>query len=219
MLENSKEFGMIQAALFKIGLSFNEKTVCLTKNEDIDRGFGNQKIEVVDQAKILGRTIKVIEGTIIGSNKCYYSQCDNVKTIPVWILLGIRRLIFNGAINAKLRYVSFYWSFSDIKMRSKIFTKAFKFFRIAQDKKSYVFILRLIENQFRFYIDLLNLEKIIKDYTEIFNGTKYDENGRYGNQILYKLQTGVKVLDHLLHNDFDIYRKDDSAPLWKAWAF
>ena len=166
--------------LKKYDLIINEdKSVLISDDVGLISVFKNI-IPIKDKDKYLGRELKLDSGKIIGDDSFFNNNKFSFN--PKWINFAIKRLIFNGALDARFRYKFFMWPTIYVDIRKKIFQKAWRFFRSSFSNYSYVQLCIISNNLLRYLIDPI-----------IF----FDINNRLADNIIDKTQANLELINSI----------------------
>ena len=116
-----------------------------------------QKIKVESSTTILGREIILADNEVVGYDDKYISIVNNnIKAVPKWLPLMIKKIIFDGAYTAKIRYIALMLaSKNNDKIMSSFLKKAWNYYKIGTDKFSYEELLFRSWNIFRLSMDTI----------------------------------------------------------------
>ena len=207
--KTNKVFNDLLKELEKGDLIINvNKSVIVSEDDLIRKNFEN-KLIIRDNEKYLGREIKLEKnGNIIGDDSCF-KKFSFVNNKLYWINFAIKRLIYNGALEARIRFKFYMWPTKDKEVRKKIFQNSWKFYK-QENKYSYVQVIMVSTNLFRFFIDPLNL----LEYKKIVNE---DNINRININFKAELRTGINQVDKIvdkLEIDWMLDYEVDEDNLW-----
>ena len=190
---------------FKIrGLIINEKkSSFICNNEVIKRDLIKMGFNWVQFEKYLGKFIKLDKnGNIIPDNRFLLIN-NNVFALPKFTIFGIKRLIINGAIVARLRYALMMCSLKSRLEKYKTWKFLWTIFRSDFKKLSYIQLSFISMNIFRLCIDLNDLDEI-KSKIKILRLTK-DKKKCINYDLRNLVITGITDIDNIILNtNFDI---------------
>ena len=143
-----------------------------------------------DSQKYLGRELKIgLDNNVINDDRFYFDG-KYIKGTPAWINFAIKRLIYNGALDARLRFKFYMWPTSDKEIRKALWEKAMKFYRSYDSNYSYVQMTFVSTNIFRYMLDPF----LIKDCYIDLLVNNIDIN-IVNNKIKENLRTGKHQID------------------------
>ena len=181
----------IIAALKAFDLIINEKkTMYDTPDDDLDRLLNN-RFKKFDTTKYLGRNITINgDGKIIQDDRYFNLKGNRSDAMIYWATFFVKRIIYNAAIDAKLRYKLIMWSTDSIVLRKQLWIKHWSFLRKCMQCYSYLQVAFSIFNIFRYFIDISIINKIKKEITDNTKDfSKFD-------QILFnRLITNIPQID------------------------
>lgn len=153
-------------ALDSFDLVINQKkTVVISNNAEVIKEF-EKDFPIVNADKYLGRAIGVNgDGRIMADDRFYGLKMFRSYACPYWATFGIKRLVFNGAIDASMRYRFFMWSATTKVVRTAIWRNSWSFFKRSFGKFSYFQLSFCAFNYFRYCIDVVD----IKNWMEQLN--------------------------------------------------
>ena len=168
---NEEFINDIISRLENVGLIVNrKKTVLISSNKDVIKVLGKH-FKVIDKDKYLGRQICLSgDGKIINDDRFFNIKGFRVFAIPSFCTFFIKRLIFNSALEAKLRYRLMMWSCNSSYIRNAIWKNNWYFFRSQMGEYSYLQLSFSIFNIFRYCIDTVDIiswKKRIKEGEDI----------------------------------------------------
>jgi len=172
------------------GLIINKKKSVVVSNskEYIDK-FKNE-FEITTEDKFLGRELAIdSNGWIVGDDRFFSCKGITIASFPNFNIEGIKNMIMNGAILAKLRYRFMCWATSSKLIKKKIFTSNYVVFKGKNKEFSYVQLLLALPNIFAFFIDAFEVKKLMEDIKRGINEVSMD--------ILFKnkLMTDIDIYD------------------------
>ena len=157
--QRSKEYvDNLICALKDFDLIINKKkTVIITNNAEVKKIFGDD-FPIVSGDKYLGRAVGINgDGRITADNRFYGTKLFRSNACPYWATFGIKRLVFNGAIDASMRYKFFMWSADSQTIRTSIWRNSWCFFSKSFGKFSYFQLSFCAFNYFRYCIDVVDI--------------------------------------------------------------
>lgn len=142
--------------LAKFGLIINEKkTVFMSADAEIIDTFAN-RFKRVNEEKYLGRLISLNgDGKIVPDDRFYNLKAFRSNACCYWATFFTKRLVFNAALDAKLRYRLFMWASDNIIIRSSIWVNNWKFFTKFMGSYSYLQLIFALPNIFRYFLDVM----------------------------------------------------------------
>lgn len=196
--EYERDFVNIKNEFNKRGLIFNiKKCSFITNDEEVKKNLVNMELRKVEVEKYLGKSLRIdTNRNIIGDNR-FLMFNENTIALPSFCNLAIKKLIIEGAILARLRYVLMMKSLEHSWERAalwrflrKIYLKDFK-------KLSYAQLVMITGNILRYCVDMRDL-MIIKEH--IIKTKPFDVFQETNVQILKKITTGIETVDKALSN-------------------
>ena len=170
-----------------------KKTMLVTNDKDLIKFFINT-FPIVQEDKYLGREIGIDdEGFLIADDRFYDKNFWRIKAIPNFNLLGIKRILFLTALDAKYRYRFMVWSCGSQYIRGSVFKSNWYFFKTNNDKYSYLQMVFVIFNIFRIFIDAGQVDALIDDLEK---GIPKD---LLQNKVIEKLSTGIDCIDKAIN--------------------
>lgn len=175
-------------------LEINKKKSVIISNDDHFIKKYKNIFDFKDGEKYLGRELKIgLDGKLTNDDRCYFDG-KKLKGMPYWINFAIKRLIYNGALDARMRYKFYMWPTDNINIRKKIWEKSWNMYKSGESKYNYVQMSLVSTNIFRYMIDPMLILKCYNDL--IFNNKNEDEmNERIRNALI----TGKKQLDIVIN--------------------
>ena len=222
MEENYKFVMDVIGSLEKFGLVVNlKKTVLISSNELVIETF-KDKFKIINEDKYLGRQICLSgDGRIINDDRFFNKKGFRVFAIPSFATFFIKRLIYNGALEAKLRYKLMMWSCNDPVTRKAIWQNNWFFFKNCMGEYSYLQLAFASFNLFRYFVDVVD---IIKWRDRLDNGENVDI---INNEVVLKIRTfGIDQLENcynleikwdFIEDDIFIYTKKFLNNLWNSF--
>lgn len=200
--------------LAKFDLIINEKkTVFLSLDKEIIEEF-KDRFKKVDSEKYLGRLISLNgDGKIVPDDRFYNLNSFRSSACCYWATFFTKRLIFNAALDAKLRYRLYMWATDSIVIRSSIWVNNWKFFRKCMGSYSYLQLMFATTNIFRYFLDISD---IIDWRTKWNNNDKFYVTYDIKNKLYTKIDKINNAIDKLVPNfegansnldDFDFAKK------------
>ena len=153
-----EELKKIINAFEKCELTINtKKTLYITDDKELDEKLAT-RFKKVDSANYLGRLISLNgDGKIAPDNRFYNLKGLRSNSLPFWSTFFVKRIIFNSALDAKLRFRLLMWSTDDIVIRTAIWRNNWAFFRKSMGQFSYTQLSFCIFNIFRYFIDIMDI--------------------------------------------------------------
>lgn len=168
-----------------------KKTVYITDNNELD-SLLNGKFKKESSAKYLGRQICLNgDGKISPDNRFYNLKGFRSNSLPFWATFFVKRLVFNAALDAKLRYRLLMWSCDDQVIRTAIWRNNWKFFKKSMGFFSYTQLAFCIFNIFRYFIDV----------TDVNNWKNLHENKTNDETIMVLIRAKLKTFGIIRVND------------------
>ena len=188
--------------LGKYDLIINLKKSCALSNDIYFKEFFKNLLPVKDSEKYLGRELCVNNNGYIVNDDRFYLNGKNVLGQPNWINFSIKRMIFNGALDARIRYKFTMWPCDDIKIRNKIWTNSWLFFKNKNTEFSYVQLALISLNIFRYMLDPLLIIKLNNKLLCNLNNDKFNEVLllECNNIVRNKLRCDKKQIDDIINN-------------------
>lgn len=172
-----------------------KKSIALTEDTLIKNKFSD-KLEIKNSNKYLGRELKIGKNGDILNDDFFFIKNKVVNYKPKWLNFAVKRMIYNGAIDAGIRYKFYMWPTDNIEIRKKIFQNAWNFFKSGFSNYSYVQLSIVSLNLFRYIIDpMLFYDLHIKLEDGLINAT--DANLSLTNNMKTKINQVDKILDKL----------------------
>ena len=111
---NLKMLQNIMDAFARCELIINtKKTIYITDDKELDDML-KMRFKKVNSANYLGRLISLNgDGKIALDNRFYNLKGFRSNSIPFWSTFFVKRIVFNAALDAKLRYRLLMWSTED----------------------------------------------------------------------------------------------------------
>ena len=197
-LKAVEEYKTLEEMFKEYNLPFNrKKCVLLSEDEEISKEFLNRfGIKTESKEKYLGVTLMLKEGGELESDNRFYEIKGKMLSLPKFHYFPIKKLIFKGALFAKIRF-----RMMMIRIQKKLEkTQIMKIIRSAHLKDfqilSFIELVQFGPNVAQILIDLEALEELKKKVQNI-----EDEEMRIKiiNQELKKImETGVVQLDSRL---------------------
>ena len=185
-----------------------DKSVIVSEDDSLKKNF-EKKLIIKDNEKYLGREIKLEKnGNIIG-DEASFKKFAFVNNKLYWINFAIKRLVYNGALEAKIRFKFYMWPTKEREVKKKIFQNAWRFYK-QENKYSYVQVIMVSTNLFRYFIDPLNL----LDYRKRMN---HDNINKININFKAELMTGINQIDKIIEKldiDWLLDFKVDEDNLW-----
>ena len=201
--EVAKEYLLgLTKKLAEYGLIINlKKSFALS----VDKLFINKMKDIIpckDKDKYLGRQLCINKfGKIVNDDR-FYLTGKTVLGRPSWINFSIKRLIFNGAIDARIRYKFFMWPTSDKLVRNKIWTNMWQFFKNNNSYFSYVQLSFVCLNIFRYMLDPITIQEL---NLSVINNNNEVHVKMINNKLKNMLKCGKEQIDSII---------DKLNPIW-----
>ena len=200
----------------KFDLIINKrKSKLISNDEGFIREFEDE-FDVDNEDKFLGRELAINDaGYLVGDDRFFDNRSLTVASFPNYNIEGIKNLIINGAILAKLRYRFMCWSTSSKTIRHRIFSSNYVIFKGKNKNYSYVQLLMNIPNVFIFFVDAVEIDKFLNDYN----------NNDINKELLVtmfkkKILTGIDVYDDAIAEcSFEFKRWDENNKLRNGVMF
>ena len=208
-LKAVEEYKTLEEKFKEYNLPFNrKKCVLLSENEEVSREFLNRfGIKTEKKEKYLGVTLMLKEGGELESDNRFYEIKGKMLSLPKFHYFPIKKLIFKGALFAKVRY-----RMMMLRIQKKLEkTQIMKIVRSAHIKDfqilSFIEVIQFGPNIAQILIDLEALEEIKNKIQKI---EEKETRVKIVNQELKKImETGVTQLDSRLKEmNCDIDLKD-----------
>lgn len=168
-----------------------KKTVYITNDSELDKLLCKD-FKKVDSATYLGRQIALNgDGKILPDNRFYNLKGFRSNSIPFWATFFVKRIIFNAALDAKLRYRLIMWSNTDLIMRTAIWRNNWSFFKKSMGQFSYTQLAYCTFNIFRYFIDITDVIKYREDHSK----------GIPDETIFANIKTSIRTKDIARVND------------------
>ncbi len=142
----------------------------------LDKEF--EKIQTKSAVTLLGREITLSQGEVVSYNDKFIEIVNNnIKAIPKWIPLMIKRLILDGSYTAKIRYITMMLATkNDDKVITCYLKKCWQYYRQGSDKFSYEELLFRSWNIFRILLDTISYRRmILKIHSQLTKSEKGKE--------------------------------------------
>lgn len=174
------------------------KCAIITADEDIKKEFQELAVPIRNSEKYLGVELRLSEqNTFIVDNRFYYIKKE-FFCLPKVISFVVKRLIYFGAILAKIRYSAMMYSIKHIKEKSQLLKLIWSLFKLDFPKLSYLQVLIFGLNFFRFFVDMNDLE-IIKEQCDKLP-TQLERTKKANEIIIQKYKTGIEQIDNRMEN-------------------
>lgn len=210
---NNEAENLLEDLINKLGkynLVINKKkSVMISKDPFFIQKYKND-YDCKDVEKYLGRELKIgLDGKITQDNRFYFNG-KKIFGKPNWLNFAIKRLIFNGALDARFRYKFYMWPTDNINVRKKIWENSWNLYKTGDSKYSYVQMSLVSTNIFRYNLDPLFIKKC---YIKLSNNN-YNTN-EVNNLIKDKLYINKPQIDDIIKQlscpwnlNLDINNKD-----------
>lgn len=188
---NLYEVDKLINALAKFELVINEKkTMFESRNQGTIDVF-KDRFTKFDSAKYLGRSIAVNgDGKVIADDRFVNIKGSRSIAMVYWATFFIKRIVYNAALDAKLRYRLLMWSTTERTIRRALWTSHWFFFRKTMNIYSYVQVCFTIFNPFRYFIDVVDIIR----WRELLIKKKKSEL-ELKELIVNRLETGLEQID------------------------
>lgn len=198
----------------KFDLIINKKkSIIVTKDSDFIEKFKDE-FSIGTEDKFLGRELAINElGFLVGDDRFFSNKNLTIASFPNYHIEGIKKLILNGAILAKLRYRFMCWSTSSKFIRHRIFTSNFLIFKGKNKQFSYIQLILNMPNVFLFFVDAAEIDKFLNDIEKGKNEKMMD--------ILFKnkLLTGIDIYDEAISKCKFTYKRYNAERLRNGVIF
>lgn len=174
----------------------SSKCAMLTIDEDIKKTFSGLGIMIKNSERYLGVELSLSnENSFKVDNRfCYIKR--EFLCLPKVMNFAVKRLIYHGAVLAKLRYTSMMFAIKHKTERMQLLKLLWMIFKMDFPKLSYLQLTVFTLNYFRFFLDLFDLEIIIGKSQKIQD---VDERKKWTNDyIISKCVTGIDQLDEFI---------------------
>lgn len=136
-----------------------------------------------------------------------------IKKYPNWLILPEKKLLFDGALQAKQRFIGFMYAINNIEYRKSHFKNIWDFYKVnfTNYRLSYKMIIFIITNIFRMFFDNMQYLQLSKIYWEKYNeinSINIDLNNKYN---LTPKIDNVEDLDLLKNRDDNIIFYTDGS--------
>lgn len=200
----------------KFDLIINKRKSKLISN---DEGFINEfkeEFDVDNEDKFLGLELAINDaGYLVGDDRFFDNRSLTVASFPNYNIEGIKNLIINGAILAKLRYRFMCWSTSSKTIRHRIFSSNYVIFKGKNKNYSYVQLLLNMPNVFIFFLDAVEIDKFLIDYNN-----KDINKELLITMLKSKILTGIDIYDDAIAEcKFEFKRWDENNKLRNGVMF
>lgn len=146
---------------FEMNINENKCSI-LTVDEKIKDEFKKYKIVIKNSEKYLGVQLRIDkENTFEVDNRFTYIK-NEFFCLPKVINFAVKKLIYNGAILAKLRYSAMMFSIKSMVEKKKVLQLIWSLFKLDFPKLSYLQLSMFSLNFIRFFVDLNDLDYIKK---------------------------------------------------------
>ena len=178
-----------------------KKSVMISKDDHFIKKY-KKIFDFKDSEKYLGRELKIgLDGKIAQDDRFYFDG-KKIKGKPAWINFSIKRLIYNGALDARFRYKFFMWPTDNILVKKKIFENSWNLYKSGDTKYSYVQMALVSTNLFRYLLDPIFIREC---YYNIFinNIDRNIVNNSVRNKLYVRKPQIDKIIDviHIAWND------------------
>ena len=199
------------------------------------------KVKFEPKSRLLGRNISVLNNQVLGDDNEVCEGEVNIKPLEPWNTLGMRRIIFDGALDARNRYKGYMMAFVQKKTKSYLVQRAWHYYKTAFERTSYLMIVFVLNNYAKIFIDMDEVRKW-KDLDEqdlIDRKENLERQGRPNaaineeivigeeemnrrNEYIKNAMTiGIDILDKIwlryFENDIEEVITTHGASVWKDW--
>ena len=179
-------------AKYKMNINSNKCSI-ISSNDKIKEMFRNHKIVVKDSEKYLGVQLRLDKKNVfIVDNRFLYIKNDFL-CLPKIVNFAIKRLVYNGAILAKVRYAAMMFSIKEIIEKKQLMRLMWAMYKADFPMLSYLQLSIFSINYIRLFIDLNDLEEIKKEADELFD--MQDRIKIAKKRLIEKSLTGIEQLD------------------------
>lgn len=190
-------FEKIKEEFKRRGLIINPKKCTIISEadevEEYKEMFKDYNIEIKDKERYLGSIILINSQNEIESDSRFTKISKDSLCLNKAICFGIKRLIFNGALIAKIRYSCMMNSLKKKIERKYLYQSIWNAFRGEIRKLSYVQVISFSNNLFRFCIDLRDLELLRNKQADVRR-----MEGELENLFISMVDTGIEQVDSIL---------------------
>lgn len=211
-------------------LIINLKKSCALSKDNLFKEVFKDIIPVKDSEKYLGRELYINNDNYIINDDRFYLNGKKVLGQPNWINFSIKRMIFNGALDARIRYKFTMWPCNGKKIRNKIWSNSWLFFKNKNCEFSYVQLCLISLNIFRYMLDpllIIDLNKnlfnnminnnfnndLVKEYNKIIRNNLYCDKPQIDNIIDNIIPNWSKNIDYIERFPLN-FVKDFTDKLW-----
>lgn len=207
--QNLYDIEKVIKALADFELVINEKKSMFESKNKGTIEVLEKRFSRFDSAKYLGRNIIVNgDGKVVPDDRFVNLKGNRVMGLVYYATFFVKRLVYNAALDAKLRYKLLMWSTSDKVIRKALWVSHWSFFRKTMFIYSYVQVCFTIFNAFRYFIDITD---VLKWREWLVKKKKSQEQLK--ELIVDKLVTGLDQIDvpiKAMNIDFKLWRTDSS---------
>lgn len=196
--------------LAKFDLIINvKKTGFMSENQEIINQL-SPKFKRIDSSKYLGRLVSLNgDGKIVPDDRYYNLKAFRASACCYWATFFTKRIVFNSALDAKLRFRLLMWASNSAQIRKAIWVNNWSFFRKCMGSYSYLQLSFAIFNIFRYFLDITDIMKW-KNEINSNNQDIIEKN------VIDSLLTGIDKIDNaikLIKPDFDIMDYNDDGEI------
>lgn len=155
-----EETDILKNKLEEKELIINSRKSAIWIREKVEIKGWLKEIKQVDAIKYLGMQIKIVMGNMMADER--YIKVHKNRSATYWINFAIKRLIWNGALEAKQRYKGMMWAYEEKVVRKKIIQDQWLMFKGNLGKYSYVQMWFSLNNNMRLFIDRVKLKEWIR---------------------------------------------------------
>ena len=166
--DNPKEkIELLKKYLHKGKLSLkNKKSYIITNNKEFFNAL-KKEYNITEQFLFLGRNLIFDDKIIQNDENLVIIDKNRIKKLPNWLQLSEKRLLFNGALEAKQRFIGYMMSITNIQYKKEHMTNCFNFYRNNFDKLSYTMLCYINTNMFRIYFDAIDTKEVYETYQKL----------------------------------------------------
>lgn len=192
-------------ALARFELIINEKKTQFDTCNKMLTVELEKRFKRFSSTKYLGRMITVNgDGLVRADDRFVNLKGNRTNAMVYWATFFVKRIIFNAALDAKLRYKLLMWSTSSKLIRQALWKNNWSFFRKTMHCYSYVQLIFSVFNLFRYCIDIIDINKWKNQIKK-----KEMNEKMLKEAIIDKLNTGIEQIDTVLEK-IDVSCKDIS---------
>ena len=194
--------------LAKFDLIINvKKTGFMSENQEVINKL-SPKFTKINSSKYLGRLVSLNgDGKIIPDDRYYNLKGFRSNACCYWATFFTKRLVFNSALDAKLRYRLLMWATNSAQIRKAIWVNNWSFFRKCMGSYSYLQLSFATFNIFRYFLDIVD---VMRWKSEIKKNNKLEIK----KEVIDSLLTGIDKIDNaikLIEPDFNVMEYDEKG--------